>query len=96
MSQFGLLLVTDEPTIRAACRGWVEPLSEASTRIETNPFTGEPLEIVTRIPEGVDESLDFAAVDDVHAALKLAQPVCIDFQSHRGLSRAFSTRPSRT
>jgi hypothetical protein len=79
MSQFGLLLVTDESTIREACRGWVPP-GEKVTKTITNPFTGEPAEVTSQTPPGVDESLDCASLDEVHQRLKDAQPVAIDFQ----------------
>jgi hypothetical protein len=89
MSQFGLLLVTDEPTIRAACRGWETPLAEPVKRSMKNPFTGQLVEVVSYVPDSVHDNHNCTSLDEVHARLKQGEPVCIDFQLHHLLRRDF-------
>jgi len=89
MSQFGLLLVTDEKSIQAACRGWLPPSSNPITKKMTNPFTGEPVEVTSHVPEDVNERLDCASLDEVCEQLRNAQPVSIDFQLSSLLRKDF-------
>jgi hypothetical protein len=89
MSQFGLLLVTDEATVRRACRGWLPATAEKTARTMINPFTGEPIEVFSQAPAGLDDSLDCASLEEAREALEKAQPICVDFQLHRQLRTDF-------
>ncbi len=82
MSQFGLLLITDAETVESACRGWRRPLAEPVKKTITNPFTGEPTEVTTYFPEGIDELTGCAPLDEVTETLRAAKPIAIDFQLH--------------
>ena len=89
MSQFGLLLVTDEATIRAACDGWMTPLDVPVKIQAINPFTGTPIEVTSYIPDNLAENPGRATLQAAHEALKRAKPISIDFQLHQILRRDF-------
>src|SRR5262245_57917580 len=89
MSQFALLLVTDEQTVDAACRGWGVPLTEPIKKSMRNPFTGAEMEVVSYIPLEFDDNPDAAGPYDVFKVLKQAQPVVIPFQVASGYHDAF-------
>ncbi len=89
MSQFGLLLITDQATIRAACDGWMMPL-DVPVRMQTvNPFTGKPIEVTSYIPDNLAENPGCATLQAAHEALTRAKPISIDFQLHHILRRDF-------
>ena len=78
MSQEALVCITDEGTVRNACRGWEIPLATPRLRKTINPFTGEAMERPTRLPEGSSNAptQDQASFAEVSRALKMAKPVC--------------------
>ena len=80
MSQFALLVITDENSIRQTCRGWVSAMDTPVTKNLTNPFTGEPIVVKSYVPPGVDAIVDCASLHEVHQAMKNAKPISIDFQ----------------
>jgi hypothetical protein len=80
MSQFAILLVTDEKTVEGACRGWVRPAEKPVTKTMTNPFTREPVLVTSYVPPDFDDDVDCATLIEVYNDLKRAKPVCIDFQ----------------
>jgi hypothetical protein len=93
MSQFAILIVTDESTVRQACRGWDEPLAEPvilKMANPFNPFSQELMEVKSYIPEHVENNPDRATLHEAHVALRKAQPVVIDFQVVSSLRPLFS------
>jgi hypothetical protein len=92
MSQFAILAVTDEDTVRMACRGWGKPLAEPVIKKlpnPFNPFSQELTDVKSYIPEHVEDNPDRASLHEAHVALSKAQPAAIDIQLVRSLRPLF-------
>ena len=79
MSQFGLIIISDDESIRMACRGWLPPCDPVM-RQTVNPFTGDSVELQTDVPEAVTEGLDCAGLEEACENLGNVKPICIDVQ----------------
>jgi hypothetical protein len=54
--------VASMPELRVACRGWKDPLPRPVTRPGVNPFTMQPMEILTDAPDP-SEGFDTGALE---------------------------------
>ncbi|MEQ8209379.1 MAG: hypothetical protein RH917_06060 [Lacipirellulaceae bacterium] len=91
MSQFGHLILTDEPTVREVCSTWTPSLPEPKEVEMKNPFTGELMKIKTHFapPEGRKAPDEQASTESVVEAFREQAALCIDFQVHSLMRKDF-------